>query len=102
MLHYQEFGSGPPLIILHGLFGSSDNWRSIARSLADRFTVYCCDLRNHGASFHSDIMSYKVMARDVLGFMDALSINSCTMLGHSMGGKLSCSSHTIILIDYYE
>ncbi|TFG88434.1 MAG: alpha/beta fold hydrolase, partial [Candidatus Atribacteria bacterium] len=52
-LFCRKYGSGPPLIILHGLYGSSDNWVSVARSISDRFTVYLPDQRNHGQSPHS-------------------------------------------------
>lgn len=86
-LYFKEFGQGEPLVILHGLFGSSDNWFSIAPKLAGQFHVFTLDLRNHGQSPHSDEMSYPVMARDVVEFLDGQGLASANVLGHSMGGK---------------
>ncbi len=62
-------GHGPPLVVLHGLFGSATNWRGIARALADRFEVHALDLRNHGESPWADEMDYPVMADDVHGYI---------------------------------
>lgn len=86
-LAYDTVGEGPPLLVLHGLFGSSGNWRSVARALAASFTVYCVDLRNHGASPWSDSMAYADMADDVLQLMDKLGLKTAAVMGHSMGGK---------------
>jgi esterase len=86
-LHFEEFGQGPPLIILHGLFGSSDNWHSLSRRLGERFHVLAVDQRNHGRSPHSAEMNYPVMAQDVLKLMHRLGLSSASVLGHSMGGK---------------
>ncbi len=88
-LHYKEFGSGPPLIILHGLFGSLDNWQTIARQLAEDFTVFVLDLRNHGRSPHSEEHSYEAMCEDLLSFMEEHWVFETMLLGHSMGGKLA-------------
>ncbi len=79
--------AGPPLVILHGLLGSSSNWRSIARRLAERHRVFALDLRNHGDSPHVDHMSYPAMADDVRAFLASHDIDSATIIGHSMGGK---------------
>ncbi len=79
----------PPLIILHGLFGSARNWQGIARILADDYTVYALDLRNHGGSPHADEMTYELMAADVLEFMNQANIEKTVLLGHSMGGKVA-------------
>lgn len=79
---------GKPLLILHGLFGSAANWNWQCRELAGDFAVTALDLRNHGASFHSPEMNYPVMAADVLAWLDDRSIDSCYLLGHSMGGKV--------------
>lgn len=87
LLYSTDFGSGNPLIILHGLFGSSDNWRSIARQLTDRFHVYTLDLRNHGRSFHRKGMSYSELAQDVYHWCQANGLRQVILLGHSMGGK---------------
>jgi esterase len=87
LLHYSETGNGKSLIILHGLFGSSKNWQSLARVFSRHFKVFTLDLRNHGQSFHHDEMSYSVMAEDVYRLMVHLGIESCSVIGHSMGGK---------------
>jgi pimeloyl-ACP methyl ester carboxylesterase len=78
-----------PLIILHGLFGSGDNWKNIAQSLAQNRNVYTLDLRNHGQSFWSESMSYSDMAADVYQFLEEASIQRCVIMGHSMGGKVT-------------
>lgn len=87
-LNFKQYSDrGEPLIVLHGLFGSLGNWGGQSRQLSTDFTVYGLDLRNHGASPHSDEMNYTVMAEDVLEFMDAQGIQRSHILGHSMGGK---------------
>jgi len=89
LLHYSQFGSGEPLVILHGLFGSSKNWQSLARQFAEHFSVYTVDLRNHGLSFHDPEMNYMVMAEDLRRLLQHLNINACRIIGHSMGGKVA-------------
>ena len=86
-LHFKEFGQGRPVILLHGLFGSSDNWQSIAVRLAETFHVFVLDQRNHGQSPHSAEMGYPVMAADVDRFFAAHGLDSAFVIGHSMGGK---------------
>ncbi|MDD2894094.1 MAG: alpha/beta fold hydrolase [Halothiobacillaceae bacterium] len=93
-LHYEILGRGEPLIILHGLFGSSANWRSIAAGLAPPehsqhgcWQVVLPDLRNHGASPHSPTHRYTDMVGDILGLMDTLKLERAHILGHSLGGK---------------
>ncbi|WP_286239794.1 alpha/beta fold hydrolase [Neptuniibacter halophilus] len=86
-LNYQLHGEGEPLIILHGLFGTLENWGSQIKSLAERFQVIAVDLRNHGRSPHSDEMSYPLMAADILALMEQLNVSKAHILGHSMGGK---------------
>ncbi len=88
-LSYQRQGSGSPLLILHGLFGSGRNWQSHARRLAECFDVLTIDLRNHGQSFHADEMSYPLMAADVEQLIRDLDLGACRLLGHSMGGKVA-------------
>ena len=80
-------GDGPPLLILHGLFGSGRNWAGIAKALADTHRVFLIDLRNHGASSWAQTMSYKEMAGDVLAFIRAQQLGPVALMGHSMGGK---------------
>ena len=88
-LHYTKSGSGPALLILHGLFGSGKNWHSHMRRFAESFEVYSIDLRNHGQSFHADEMNYPVMAADVAQLIAHLGLRDCRILGHSMGGKVA-------------
>lgn len=89
ILHYQEYGKGPPIIILHGLFGSSTNWRSLSKSLSEHYRVITPDLRNHGRSSHYPSMNYSEMANDIANLMDTLSLQQSTLIGHSMGGKVA-------------
>ena len=86
-LHAREAGSGPPLLLLHGLFGSNENLGGIARRLADRYRTIGLDLRNHGRSPHASSMDYADLAADVAATMDAHGIESATLIGHSLGGK---------------
>lgn len=86
-LVYQSFGSGPPLVILHGLFGCKENWRSLARQLAHQFCVFTLDQRNHGRSPHAAECDYRSMSSDLLAFLDNQGLDRVNLLGHSMGGK---------------
>jgi pimeloyl-ACP methyl ester carboxylesterase len=86
-LHFKEYGQGEPLIVLHGLFGSLENWQAISDGLSDTFHIFALDQRNHGRSPHSAEMNYAVMARDIGEFMEQHSLPSTHLLGHSMGGK---------------
>lgn len=86
-LNYKKFGEGTPLIILHGLFGSLDNWITMARRFSEHYQVFIVDQRNHGLSFHSPEFSYGHMANDLLDLMNSERIASAHLLGHSMGGK---------------
>jgi len=86
-LAFETVGSGPPLLVLHGLFGSGSNWRSMARHLAATHTVHIVDSRNHGSSPWADSMDYTEMADDVLMLMDRLGLKQPAVMGHSMGGK---------------
>jgi len=80
-------GGGKPLIILHGLLGSSSNWLSMGRRLGEIYTAYVLDLRNHGFSPWSDIMDYPSMADDIREFIQNSGFDKASVLGHSMGGK---------------
>ncbi len=90
-LAYSEFGQprAAPLIILHGFFASSRNWKFIAEKLAASYRVLVLDLRNHGMSPHHPLMDYPVMAEDVRRFMALRGLASASLLGHSMGGKIA-------------
>ncbi len=90
-LFHRIYGNGPPLIILHGLYGSSDNWVTIARNLSDSFTVILPDQRNHGQSPHSEIHDYDSMRDDLFELMNDLGIKRFFLAGHSMGGKTAIS-----------
>ena len=82
-----EAGQGPPLILLHGLFGSARNWGAVQKALAGDYRVVALDLRNHGASPHAPGMDYAAQAADVAETLTALGIKRAVVLGHSMGGK---------------
>ncbi|WP_439880510.1 alpha/beta fold hydrolase [Pontibacter sp. MBLB2868] len=88
-LHYKEMGHGQPLLILHGLFGTLDNWATLAKRLAEHYNVFLVDLRNHGRSPHSEQHDYDAMAADVLQLVDDLQIPTPAIMGHSMGGKVA-------------
>ncbi|WP_420384860.1 alpha/beta fold hydrolase [Roseivirga sp.] len=87
LLNHKILGEGKPLVILHGLFGSLDNWMTLGKKWAEDRQVILVDQRNHGNSFHSDDFSYQVMAEDLLKLLNHLQLDKITLLGHSMGGK---------------
>jgi esterase len=97
-LHFEVVGNGAPLIILHGLLGSADNWRSMSRRLGAHYKVFAVDLRNHGRSPHSDTFDYDVMTADLREFMEQQALRRVMFLGHSMGGKVAMQ----FAIDYSE
>lgn len=88
-LFHREFGGEgkPPLVLLHGLLGSSRNWMAAGRDLAERYRVFALDLRNHGRSPHTGEHNYQAMVEDVLGWLDRAGLERVYLLGHSMGGK---------------
>lgn len=88
-LNYKTFGQGQPLIILHGLLGSLDNWQTIGKQLAENYSVFIIDQRNHGKSPHSAEFNYELLAEDLHEFMEEHFISSAHILGHSMGGKVA-------------
>lgn len=94
-LNFKSFGSGTPVIILHGLFGSLDNWQTFARKLSAGFHVFTVDLRNHGRSPHSTEHSYEAIAADMHDFFEEHQIEKAHIIGHSMGGKAAMQfAHT--------
>jgi len=117
-LFYRKFGEGQPLqphpsalleegegigreplIILHGLFGQSDNWNTLAKQFSEQgFEVYTVDQRNHGLSPHSDVWNFKVMSEDILELIKEHQLKNVILLGHSMGGKTAMQ----FAIDYPE
>ena len=88
-LFYRQLGQGPPIIILPGLLGSTDNWQGIAQQLASHYTLYLVDHRNHSRSFHSELMTYEAMAADVQTLITKQAIEAPVLIGHSMGGKVA-------------
>jgi esterase len=87
-LHYRVYGEqGDAVVLLHGLFGSLENWHSISLELARQFHVIAADQRNHGRSPHQPEMNYELMARDLLELLDSLHLEKAGLVGHSMGGK---------------
>ena len=87
-----EFGAGPPIVVLHGLFGAARNWQSVARELATTHHVIAVDLRNHGRSPHTAAMDYELMAADVQRLLVERELHEVTLLGHSMGGKTAMTA----------
>lgn len=89
LLNHKIHGDGPPVIILHGLFGSLDNWQSFANQLSGKgFRVITADLRNHGRSPHSEQFNYEVMSADLAELIDKLGLEKPVLAGHSLGGKV--------------
>jgi esterase len=89
-LAYRKYGEGQPLLILHGLFGQSDNWNTLAKRFGDQgYEVYILDQRNHGLSPHSDVFTYDAMADDIQEFIGTNNLQNPILLGHSMGGKIA-------------
>ncbi|MBK5279795.1 MAG: alpha/beta fold hydrolase [Bacteroidia bacterium] len=86
-LYFRTSGQGKPLVILHGLFGSSDNWFTLAKTFSLHFKVYLIDMRNHGQSPHSEDFNYKLLAEDLEEFLENNAIEKPFIIGHSMGGK---------------
>lgn len=90
-LNFKTFGNPwhAPVVILHGMFGTLDNWQTVAKLLSERYCVYILDLRNHGRSPQSEDFGYKIMARDVAEFLDGQGLREAHIIGHSMGGKVA-------------
>lgn len=88
-LHYRTLGEGSPIIILHGIFGTSDNWQTFGKQLASDYQVFLVDQRNHGLSPHSDTFDYPSMAEDLQQFIEQHQLDNPIIIGHSMGGKVA-------------
>jgi esterase len=88
-LFFRELGQGQPMVILHGIFGSSDNWLPQAKLFSEHYRVFTLDQRNHGQSPHDDAFDYPVMVADLLEFLDDHQLNNPIIIGHSMGGKVA-------------
>lgn len=90
ILHSQILGEGTPFLILHGLLGMGDNWKTLANQYKEEgFEVHLIDLRNHGRSFHSDDFSYEFMVTDLKNYCDVHNLSEIVLMGHSMGGKVA-------------
>ncbi len=89
LFHRELGGEGPPLVLLHGLLGSSRNWQTTGRDLAAHYRVLALDLRNHGASPQAEAMDYPTLVADVVAWMDRLGLAAVSCLGHSLGGKVA-------------
>ncbi|HEY0182164.1 MAG TPA: alpha/beta fold hydrolase [Rhodopila sp.] len=87
ILHAIEAGEGPPVALLHGLFGAARNFGALQRALAPRFRVIALDMRNHGDSPHAPDMRYPTQAADVRETLLSLGVEKAAVIGHSMGGK---------------
>lgn len=88
-LYYRKIGTGTPVILLHGLLGSSDNLWRVGKELAATHEVFIPDLRNHGKSPHDNMMNYPAMAEDLNEFIRSHRIENPVLIGHSMGGKVA-------------
>ena len=88
-LNFKAIGHGHPLFILHGVFGSSDNWLTVSKLFTDRNQVFLIDQRNHGRSPQAEEFSYTVLVEDLKDFALQQGINKFRLIGHSMGGKVA-------------
>lgn len=88
-LHFRTIGEGAPLIVMHGVFGSADNWQTLGKVFSSKRKVYLVDLRNHGNSPHSDRFDYDCMVEDMVELMEDEGMAMASILGHSMGGKVA-------------
>lgn len=87
ILHATIKGEGKPLLILHGYFGMSDNWKTLGNQFAEKFQVHLIDQRNHGRSFQDDAFNYQVLAEDLYNYIQHHQLENVHVIGHSMGGK---------------
>lgn len=88
-LHSTIFGTGRPLLILHGYLGMSDNWKSLGNQFAEHNEVHLIDHRNHGRSFHTDEFDYEILVEDLFYYVVQNDLEKVSLLGHSMGGKVA-------------
>jgi esterase len=86
-LFCRHFGKGQPVVILHGLFGLSDNWVTFGRQLGEHYSVFIPDLRNHGQSAHSKVFGFPSMEDDLVELVEENRLDNLFLIGHSLGGK---------------
>ena len=103
-LAFAVVGNGDPLVILHGLLGSADNWRSMSRRLGAHYQVFALDLRNHGRSPHSDILDYDVMVADVREFMEQQALRRIMLKNSTRdeNGRLRWKIHLEAIDQNYD
>jgi len=87
LLYSKIIGKGEPLLILHGFFGMSDNWKTLGNKFSEKYEVHLIDQRNHGRSFHSDEFNYEVLVTDLFKYINHYQLEAVHLIGHSMGGK---------------
>jgi esterase len=80
-------GEGIPLLILHGYFGMSDNWKTLGNQFSEDFQVHLIDQRNHGRSFHAADFNYELLVQDLYTYVQKHELKNLYLIGHSMGGK---------------
>jgi len=89
MMFSRIYGNGQPLIIIHGLFGMSDNWNSLGKIFSKNYNVHLVDLRNHGRSFHDEIFTFEAISKDLKNYITHHNLEKPIILGHSLGGKVA-------------
>jgi pimeloyl-ACP methyl ester carboxylesterase len=89
LLNFKKSGQGPPLVILHGVFGSGENWLTVSKQFMPHFEVFLVDQRNHGRSPHTEQFSYDILVEDLLDFANQQGLEKFFLIGHSMGGKVA-------------
>ena len=89
IVHSKIIGEGAPLLILHGYFGMSDNWKSLGNKFGEDFQIHLIDQRNHGRSFHADNFNYDLLVEDLVQYIKHHQLEKVIVLGHSMGGKVA-------------
>lgn len=94
ILHSKILGEGKPLLIVHGLFGMSDNWITLGRKFSQNYQVHLIDLRNHGRSFHHAEMNYEVITQDLVNYCIEHQLSKIYIIGHSLGGKVAMNLAT--------
>ncbi len=90
ILYSKILGEGKKdILILHGLYGSSDSWLVVAKKLALKFRVHLLDMRNHGQSFRNESHTYLDLVNDIYNYIESHKLDNVNIIGHSMGGKIA-------------